>query len=458
VTAPGSSAYDIHAPQLVAHGFFPLAIGPDTKKPQHYVPSLGEFRDTVGWTHPERRPETSPQPDAGIGVRLGRQAVGIHVVALDWDHDEAAITAMDIFLPTVTKEGQRGFTAFYKSVSAVPTRDFRLNGHVAVQVLSDGRQTVVPPSVHPDTKRPYTWTSKHNLYNVPAAELPALPDDYIEKIESILRPLGYEPEPPKTETGNGHDTDGENPFQEMNNLALRNLAAWVPDLNLYRCRRRRGPYASYEAVATWRPSTTGRPTEQRERNLIISGHKGIKDFGTGEGFSPINLVMRARACSRVDAMTWLEERVHPNNGPKVDFEALTGKQKDDRASEEPSQRETKYKFKLIRYKDMRPGVAEQPYLIHELIPAAGLVCVWGPPKCYKSFWRPCVPTGLLARHNVCPWRAYPAYHGFACRVRAQADPSPLCGRHCPSEGQGYEIWQALGARRRTAQNHRHAPR
>jgi hypothetical protein len=195
-------------------------------------------------------------------VRLGKQPDGTYVVALDWDDEEAAIIAMDVWPPTVTKEGQRGFTAFYRSSKPIPSRDFRLRGRAAVQLLSDGRQTVVPPSVHPEIRRPYTWTSTYTLYNISSGELPALPDDYIEKIESLLRPLGYEPTPQleTVEHRNG-GADYGNPFQELNNLALRNLAAWVPDLSLYGCRRRVGRTASYEAVATWRPSSTGRPLE-----------------------------------------------------------------------------------------------------------------------------------------------------------------------------------------------------
>jgi hypothetical protein len=383
------STYDLHAPQLLARGFFPLPIGPGTKKPQHFVPSLSEFHDTTGWTHPQRRPETSPQPGAGIGVRLGQQADGTCVVALDWDNDDAAIAAMDVFPPTVTKEGQRGFTAFYKVSGSVPTRDFRVDGRVVVQVLSDGRQTVVPPSIHPDTKRPYTWTSKYTLYNASVSDLPTLPDDYAELIETILRPLGYEPEPNKAGAGNGHDTEGDTPFQELNNLALRNLAAWIPDLNLYGCRRRVGRTASYEAVATWRPSSTGRPLHQRKRNLQISG-RGIKDFGAGEGFSPINLVIRARNCSRFDAVTWLQERVQTNDGPEVDFKALADNQKDEpKASESSEQPQVKalkkYRFKLVSFDDMRMGM-EQSYVIDELIPASGIVVAWGPPKCLKSFF------------------------------------------------------------------------
>ena len=247
--------------------------------------------------------------------------------------------------------------------------------------------------MHPDIRRPYTWTSKYTLYSVSIGELPALPDDYIEKIESILRPLGYEPTP-QPDLGEHHNGGGDdsNPFQELNNLALRNLAAWVTDLNLYGCRRRVGRTASYEAVAAWRPSSTGRPLEQRKRNLQISGSRGIKDFGTGEGFSPINLVIRARGCERVDAVTWLQERLQPTNAPEVDFEALTHTQRADVCEPPPnhglgSQEKAppQYRFKLTPFWEMRPGI-ERPYLIDELIPAKGIVVVWGPPKCFKSFF------------------------------------------------------------------------
>jgi hypothetical protein len=206
----GPSIYDLHAPQLLARGFFPLSIGPGTKKPQHFVPSLNQYHDTTGWTHPARRPETSPQPGAGIGVRLGKQADGTYFIALDWDDEDSANAAMDAFPPTVTKEGQRGFTAFYRSSKPIPSRDFRLRGRAAVQVLSDGRQTVVPPSEHPDIRRPYKWTSKYTLYTICSGELSALPDDYIEKIESLLQPLGYEPTPQleTDEYRNGGDDHG----------------------------------------------------------------------------------------------------------------------------------------------------------------------------------------------------------------------------------------------------------
>jgi AAA domain len=43
------------------------------------------------------------------------------------------------------------------------------------------------------------------------------------------------------------------------------------------------------------------------------------------------------------------------------------------------------RIRLIRFDDLKPGT-ESEYLVKGLIPRAGLVVVWGPPKCGKSFW------------------------------------------------------------------------
>jgi AAA domain len=110
----------------------------------------------------------------------------------------------------------------------------------------------------------------------------------------------------------------------INQLAMKSLSAWVPQLDLYKCRRRSGRGASYEAVATWRPSTHGRKKEERDLNLKISP-LGIKDFGVLRGYSPLDLVMAAKSCSLADALEWLRERVRPYTGPEIDFEALGAK-------------------------------------------------------------------------------------------------------------------------------------
>ena len=94
-------------------------------------------------------------------------------------------------------------------------------------------------------------------------------------------------------------------------------------MNLRGCRRRRGFHASYEAIPDWRPSAThGADHDKRDLNLKISGKHGIKDFGNGQGYSPINLVMVARGCSRAEAVAWLQERVEPNDKVEVDWDSI----------------------------------------------------------------------------------------------------------------------------------------
>ncbi len=77
--------YDGHAPLLKERGYFPLPIGPGTKAPHRYVPREKKYQGFSGW---QERPEplTTPQPGAGIGVRLGAGIIG-----LDYDNEDAAL-------------------------------------------------------------------------------------------------------------------------------------------------------------------------------------------------------------------------------------------------------------------------------------------------------------------------------------------------------------------------------
>jgi AAA domain len=90
------------------------------------------------------------------------------------------------------------------------------------------------------------------------------------------------------------------------------------------------------------------------------------------------------------------------------------------------QQEPKIRFRLIPFKDMRPG-PEPLYLVDELIPVAGLVDVWGKAKCFKSFW-----TLDLMFHVAMGWEyrdrgvrqgpvvycAFEGGHGYKKRIHA----------------------------------------
>jgi hypothetical protein len=389
------SAYDLNAPKLLELGYRVLCIGPGTKQPRHYIPSWKKYQDTHRWNDPQRPPDKPPQPGAGIGILLGAQADGTCIVALDFDNDYAALAAMETFPGTVHKAGARGYTPIYRTSTWVESRDFRINGTPAVQVLSHGKQTVIPPTLHPDTGRPYSWESQWTLYNARPSELTELPADYIERIERILRPLGYQREAPRP-TGNGHaGPETESPFRDLNNRAMRDLAAWVPELGLFRLRRQSGPHASYRSVASFRASSTGKPLKQRQLNLGISGAKGIKDFGTGIGYTPINLVMVVRRWDRAQAIAWLDERLN-KDGPEIDFETLAGADANEQDTTfeeaEPYQAADGVKARPAPPAALgeawhygEPSLAQMPMLINEFLPQKGYGHLGGQWGTFKTF-------------------------------------------------------------------------
>jgi hypothetical protein len=287
-------AYDDNAPLLVQRGYYPLPTAPvdfkPPKSPVRWIPSLNKFTLLQGW-NTRTAPILEPQPGANIGVRCGDG-----LIAIDVDDDAAALRMMEEFVAAVAKEGRRGITMFFRADCNIASEDFwDTNGKKVVQILSTGRQTVIPPSIHPDTRAPYRWTNR-SLYDTPSNELPLLPHDYRER---ILK-LGYAPRREAVDQETGEITESnftDGPCQELNAAALKNLAAWVPELNIYKCRRRVGKTASYEGVAQWRESTTGKSLEERDLNLKISGSKGIKDFGDDRGYSALDLVMAAQSCT-----------------------------------------------------------------------------------------------------------------------------------------------------------------
>jgi hypothetical protein len=58
---------------------------------------------------------------------------------------------------------------------------------------------------------------------------------------------------------------------------------------------------------------------------------------------------------------------------------------------------TKYPYRLVPFEELKLGI-KSPWLVEGVIPQLGLVAVWGPPKCGKSFW-----TFDLAMHIALRW-------------------------------------------------------
>lgn len=128
-----------------------------------------------------------------IGLVLGQQS---NVGALDFDYaDQDLVDAILAILPKGydkwTRVGAKGMIFAFRYNPKVP-RAFKIidkKKGTLVEYLCTGQQIVLPPSIHPDTQKPYVANS--NLWEV-VDELPMIPDDLEEKIRNICLLKGYD--------------------------------------------------------------------------------------------------------------------------------------------------------------------------------------------------------------------------------------------------------------------------
>jgi hypothetical protein len=241
-------------------------------------------------------------PNAGVGIACGFNGV----VALDFDTDDhAIINAVESVVGEsfIQKRGNRGLTAFYRSSTPVESRGFNIDGKRVVDLLADGRQTVIPPSLHPDTNKPYTWITPLGLEDVTPEHLPLLPEDIAERIEEALTPFGYHRPAPKRE----YDYDS---CDEAHDAAMADFDRWVPHLGIPYFR---APNGKYRAVATWRGG---------DNYNVSFDSRGIRDFAAEVGHSPHDVVALARNVDYGDADIWLRERFGMRVQSRAELEAF----------------------------------------------------------------------------------------------------------------------------------------
>ena len=300
--------------RLIERGYAAVPIMPGTKEPG-VLRKNGEWVGLPSWqtryNGNGKLRQRWAEGDAGIGVVGGPASHG--AVAIDIDTDDPAIrAALNAVLPerTVRKIGRRGETLFYYAPHVLASRKWIINGKTICELIGPGRQTVLPPTVHPDTKAPYRWTGSRSLNSLKPSELPKLPADIVDRISAALVGFGHINEEPAEPVLAGEET----PHRQLNDAAMANFTAWVPVLPLHRLRAARG---GYEAAPTWRPSSSGLSDDERALNLKIHP-RGIKDFGADKGYTPLDLVMVALDCDLDHAFGFLADRLGWSNDVAIE--------------------------------------------------------------------------------------------------------------------------------------------
>jgi hypothetical protein len=147
------------------------------------IPLKGKVPIVTGWQEWSIRPQTEDElerlieqfPNANIGA-----VMGLWAVALDIDTDEEAVLRTVPYTP-IRRRGKKGHVGIYAANALLnnPGTEF------PVELLNHGRQIVLPPSIHPETKEPYHWTGDEDVFTF--QDYPSITQENIRQIELACR-------------------------------------------------------------------------------------------------------------------------------------------------------------------------------------------------------------------------------------------------------------------------------
>lgn len=250
-------------------------------------------------------------PGANVGVACG------NIVGLDVDTDrEDVIAAVRRALPRggVTRRGSKGYLDVFRHPAGTDelftkARFYDPEGTIVAEVLGAGHQFVVPPSIHPDTAKPYVWLSEEGLDSVDIGALPEFPADAIERLAEELAKIGVtmHKKQPKREDHWKRAGAGDN-ASRLNTRALQPEAidawceklfySWMPHLGVTVPEIKHAHSGVWYLQAIWRPSRAHGIDGQKiaagmkKRPFAFGIHPdGLRDHATGETFTPIDFIL-----------------------------------------------------------------------------------------------------------------------------------------------------------------------
>jgi hypothetical protein len=106
-------------------------------------------------------------PDGLLAVRTGAAPAGAGVVLIDIDPGHGGQLDPELMTPTLTvATGNYGWHLYYRHPGQ-PVLSRPLPGAVGVDVKAEGGYAVLPPSIHPTTRRPYRWANQRGTEEMP---------------------------------------------------------------------------------------------------------------------------------------------------------------------------------------------------------------------------------------------------------------------------------------------------
>lgn len=168
------------APAYFSAGIPVIPLWPNEKRP---IPQgWNRFADEMP-SKEEQRGWLESYPEANIGLVLGKCS-GVSVMDIDTDDRELIRIILECLPESPwVRVGKKGMVIAFRYNGVKTFRIKTAEGKSVCEYLSDRTQVVLPPSIHPDTKRPYTANCE--LLDV-FSKLPECPTDLEEKLRAGL--------------------------------------------------------------------------------------------------------------------------------------------------------------------------------------------------------------------------------------------------------------------------------
>ena len=171
--------WDTTAFKYQAQGYSVIPLAPREKGPR--LPNWSTYCDQ--FMSPDNV-RSFFDKNHNIGCCMGKAS---RTMAIDVDtEDEDLIIKVRKILPVspVEKKGAKGFTAFY-FWEGQSSQSFK-NGINGIDILASGRQTVLPPSIHPKGME-YVWLTERTLLDVKPEALPRITESQILQLKALFQ-------------------------------------------------------------------------------------------------------------------------------------------------------------------------------------------------------------------------------------------------------------------------------
>ena len=170
-------------------GLSPIPVEPGTKQPARGLRHWTSYGNNLPKT--ETRAEwLTKYSRCNIGLCTGTEfQAGYRIGAVDIDDERFVnVTTAIIGSDVSSKAGKKGKTLFVRIPRAAQIRStalFTSESSSAIDFLYTGKMTVLPPSIHPETKLPYRWASS-SLLEIDLATLPVFDETKLGLLKRVV--------------------------------------------------------------------------------------------------------------------------------------------------------------------------------------------------------------------------------------------------------------------------------